>query len=386
MGAAIERSAENNAALAYWLSNTTVLLYLLQRTLRAAQGGGAAARRRAASVAAALPPPPPPQSTFDKLRARITGSPFVPVAPTPLPPALEGIRGVRQVDAKYPALLFKQQLTAFAEKIYSLLRDNVKKELTPQLSACIQAPRAAKAAPGSRAASRTGSGAGGAIPLSTHWRVMLDVLAKLLATMRANHVPQFLVRRFFMQIFSFINVQLFNSLLLRRECCSFSNGECVKTGLAELENWLAAAGEAWVGAAWEELRYIRQAVQLLVTHQKSKMTLSEITNDLCPVLSIQQLYRVSSMYWDDKYGAETVSQELLNAMKQQMEDGTAHAHASQHPSTSFLLDDDAVIPFTVEEMAVSMPETDISDVPLPPALSGLPVFAFLQGAYVDPRP
>ena len=28
-----------------------------------------------------------------------------------------------------------------------------------------------------------------------------------------------------------------HSLLLRRECCSFSNGEYVKAGLAELEHW-----------------------------------------------------------------------------------------------------------------------------------------------------
>lgn len=31
------------------------------------------------------------------------------------------------------------------------------------------------------------------------------------------------------------------SLLLRRECCSFSNGEYVKAGLAELENWCFTA-------------------------------------------------------------------------------------------------------------------------------------------------
>lgn len=31
------------------------------------------------------------------------------------------------------------------------------------------------------------------------------------------------------------------SLLLRRECCSFSNGEYVKAGLAELELWCAKA-------------------------------------------------------------------------------------------------------------------------------------------------
>lgn len=33
------------------------------------------------------------------------------------------------------------------------------------------------------------------------------------------------------------------SLLLRRECCSFSNGEFVKAGLAELEHWCDDATE-----------------------------------------------------------------------------------------------------------------------------------------------
>lgn len=50
---------------------------------------------------------------------------------------------VSQVEAKYPALLFKQQLDAFVQKIFPMLRDNVKKEITPQLAACIHAPRTA---------------------------------------------------------------------------------------------------------------------------------------------------------------------------------------------------------------------------------------------------
>lgn len=33
----------------------------------------------------------------------------------------------------------------------------------------------------------------------------------------------------------------FCSLLLRRECCTFSNGEYVKAGLAELELWCCQA-------------------------------------------------------------------------------------------------------------------------------------------------
>jgi len=42
------------------------------------------------------------------------------------------------VEARYPAILFKQQLTACVEKIFGLIRDNLKKELSPLLASCIQ--------------------------------------------------------------------------------------------------------------------------------------------------------------------------------------------------------------------------------------------------------
>lgn len=98
--------------------------------------------------------------------------------------------------------------------------------------------------------------------LSPHWGNILGVLDALLAQLKEAHVPAFLVRKLFQQLFSFVNVQLFNQLLLRRECCSFSNGEYVKTGLAEVENWIHSAGKDWVGESWDELRYIRQVTPL----------------------------------------------------------------------------------------------------------------------------
>jgi hypothetical protein len=42
---------------------------------------------------------------------------------------------------------------------------------------------------------------------------------------------------------SIIRYSISCSLLLRRECCSFSNGEYVKAGLAELEQWCIYATE-----------------------------------------------------------------------------------------------------------------------------------------------
>ena len=43
-----------------------------------------------------------------------------------------------KIEAKYPALLFKQHLTACVERIYGLIRDSLKKDISPFLNLCIQ--------------------------------------------------------------------------------------------------------------------------------------------------------------------------------------------------------------------------------------------------------
>ncbi|KAL0330634.1 UNVERIFIED_CONTAM: protein OPAQUE1, partial [Sesamum angustifolium] len=78
---------------------------------------------------------------------------------------------------------------------------------------------------------------------SSEWDSILKFLDSLMSRLRGNHVPSFFIRKLTTQVFAFINIQLFNSLLLRRECCSFSNGEYVKSGLAELEKWIVNATE-----------------------------------------------------------------------------------------------------------------------------------------------
>ena len=367
---------ENNEVLSYWLSNAATLQSLLQKTLRTSGTAAPQGRRRSSAIflrwnngfrsgpAGVSPSNSASSPAGDGKDAGDSGGSNA-----------QSKGSLRQVDAKYPALLFKQQLTAFVEKIFTQIRDNVKKEITPLLGSCIQAPRANRSGnAGSNGTSdrRSRSASNHAKVAGVPWKQILQVQQTLLEAMRANFIPSFLSRKLFSQVFSFINVQLFNSLLLRRECCSFSNGEYVKTGLTEIENWIEAAGSEWVGNAWEELRYIRQAVTFLVIHQKARKSLNEIINDVCPVLSVQQLYRISTMYWDDKYGTETVSSDVLQQMRKlMMEDSTASL------SNSFLLDDDSSIPFAMEEIASAMPEVDIRETPLPPALKGNDSFTFL---------
>ncbi|XP_028063663.1 myosin-7-like [Camellia sinensis] len=111
---AIDQDQDSNAHMAYWLSNTSMLLFLLQRTLKAT---GAK--------------PLTPTSFFGRMTQGFRSS---------LSSANLSFCGLElyQVEAKYVALLFKQQLTTYVKKIYGIVRDNSKKDLSSLLSSCIQ--------------------------------------------------------------------------------------------------------------------------------------------------------------------------------------------------------------------------------------------------------
>ncbi|KAH7656520.1 Myosin ATPase protein [Dioscorea alata] len=341
-----------NDILPYWLSNVSALLCLLQRNLRS-NGFLTTPRRSVGSMGSNL---------------------RMPQGKSPL--ALTGAEeSISHVDARYPAILFKQQLTACLEKIFGLIRDNLKKEISPLLSLCIQAPKSTRGSAG-----KTSKSPGGAPqqPLSTHWDRIINFLDSLMERLQKNHVPSFFIRKLITQVFSFINIQLFNSLLLRRECCTFSNGEYVKSGLAVLEKWITDATEEFAGTSWHELNYIRQAVGFLVIHQKRRKTLEEIRQDLCPALSVRQIYRICTMYWDDKYSTQSVSNEVVATMREMV-----NKDSQNLVSNSFLLDDDLSIPFSTEDISKAIPVIDPRDVDVPVSLRKSPsVQLLLQPAPV----
>ncbi|CAN6866583.1 unnamed protein product, partial [Brassica oleracea] len=352
IGSAIENE-DDNSHLAYWLTSTSALLFLLQKSLKTGGSGAAQSKK-----------PPTATSLFGRMAMSFRSSP----ASGNLAAAAEAAANavIRPVEAKYPALLFKQQLAAYVEKMFGMVRDNLKKELSTLLSLCIQAPRTSKGG-----MLRSGRSFGKDSP-ATHWQSIIDGLNSLLVTLKENHVPLVLIQKIYSQTFSFINVQLFNSLLLRKECCTFSNGEFVKAGLAELELWCCQAKE-YAGPSWEELKQIRQAVGFLVIHQKYRISYDDIAHDLCPGLSVQQLYRICTLYWDDSYNTRSVSQEVISSMRALMTEESNDAD-----SDSFLLDDDSSIPFSIDDISSSMQEKDFVGIKPAEELLENPAFVFLH--------
>jgi myosin-5 len=165
---------------------------------------------------------------------------------------------------------------------------------------------------------------------------------------------------------------------LRRECCSFSNGEYIRAGLTQIKHWCNDVNQEFADSAWEALRHIRQAVDFLVISLKPIRTWSEICDDVCPALSLQQLERIVGMYWDDMNGTNIISAEFTSSMRTMMKEESNNA-----TSFSVLLDDDSrfstmlksfhghspfpfsahltsvdylcSIPFSLEDIAKSMP-------------------------------
>ncbi|XP_062180268.1 myosin-17-like isoform X2 [Phragmites australis] len=177
-----------------------------------------------------------------------------------------------------------------------------------------------------------------------------------------------------------VNVQLFNRLLLRRECCSFSNGQYIRAGLTQLKLRCDDVTREFADSACVALRHIRQAVDFLVFSLKPIRTWEEIRNDAreqaslqnyfilyyLPVgrevllaltknlvsfslttyfiiislfvqaLSLQQLERIVGMYWDDLNGTNVTSTEFISSMR-----ATMHEESNSVSSFSVLLDDDS---------------------------------------------
>ncbi|KAG2327810.1 hypothetical protein Bca52824_010538 [Brassica carinata] len=435
-GSAIE-NPEDNDSLTYWLTNTSTLLFLLQRSLKTHNTTGASANK-----------PPQPTSFFGRMTQgfRSTSS-----------ASLSG-DVVQQVDARVPALLFKQQLTAYVETIFGIFQENVKRELEPVLLSCIQGlkdsshepsaenlpaessgknspaksseevppdklsegsapakpseespqakpseenpqakpleespqaktpeenPQAKTSEESSQAKAseenpqaKTSAENPQATPSAKNspakpWQGIINLLNRLLGTLKKNYVPLFLAQKIFSQTFQGINVQVFNSLL-QRECCTYHMGKKVNAWFNELEAWCSQATEEFVGSSWDELKHTRQAVVLLVTEQKSTITYDDLTTNLCPALSTQQLYRICTLSKIDDHEDQNVSPDVISNLKLLITD-------EDEDNRSFLLDNDSSVPFAADEISNCMEEKEFANVKPAIELADNPNFHFLKG-------
>ncbi|CAI7786435.1 unnamed protein product [Closterium sp. NIES-53] len=272
--------------LAYWLANSACLLNLLLRSFKASEVPRETAAFRQAIFS-------PTVTSEDEIAAAEAD-------------------GVQLVKPMFPALLFGQQLAAYVEEVYLCIVGNLNNDAstnflrnTYQWNMRAAAQRLATPIPAAEA----------------RWSLITTKLSDMLNILKLNHVPAFLVRRVFRQIFALINAELFNRVLLNRRSCAFHF-------------------------------HIRQAVEFVAFPERSDMCLEDLR--CFPALSMMQLHRIAGL------NSTFLTHAMLDALREKSKE-----EASCDCTTSFLLDHDRSIPFSVSDMYKEQPKISGNDL-LPP--------------------
>ncbi|KAL4419268.1 hypothetical protein ABPG77_004826 [Micractinium sp. CCAP 211/92] len=141
------------------------------------------------------------------------------------------------------------------------------------------------------------------------WRALLGGVGNVLEVLRAEGVPAPTVRGVAWACLRYIDGELLNALLLRRDCCSVSAAKALMAGLAELHDWVDYEDREWVCRPEEAeaaLERITQAARYLVQGKEDCVRKAQrgvdIAADLmrtCPALSLPQVYKLTEHQHDD---------------------------------------------------------------------------------------
>ncbi|XP_047442856.1 unconventional myosin-Vb [Mugil cephalus] len=123
---------------------------------------------------------------------------------------------------------------------------------------------------------------------------VLRELGGLHAAMTHQALPRTLMEQAFHQLTYLTCASAFNSLMLRKDMCSWSRGMQIRYNLSLLEEWLRSRG-LHAGGAVATLEPLIQAVQLLQVGKKTEADAQAIVQT-CTSLSSQQIVKILTLY------------------------------------------------------------------------------------------
>lgn len=136
-----------------------------------------------------------------------------------------------------------------------------------------------------------------------HWRSILNCMSTIVEVLKEQGVPAPAVRAVVWATLRYIDGELLNALLLRRDCCSVSAARALLTGLGVLTNISRFLGTEWACEPEEADRALRRSYQAAhyllqgknecaLKSQRSIDVLPDL-NRHCGALTLDQLYRLT---------------------------------------------------------------------------------------------
>ena len=157
-----------------------------------------------------------------------------------------------------------------------------------------------------------------------HWRALLGSIANVIETLKSENIPSSAVKAIAWAILHFIDGELLNSLLLRRDYCSVSAAKALQTGLEALKGLPSFLGSEWSCSSSDAetaLQRSAQACKFLIQGKddcaRKAFKGIDILPDLlrlCPSLTPQQIVKLTEHQHDDwlgAYGSSSGSQTLV---------------------------------------------------------------------------
>ncbi|XP_072294230.1 LOW QUALITY PROTEIN: unconventional myosin-Vb [Eucyclogobius newberryi] len=123
---------------------------------------------------------------------------------------------------------------------------------------------------------------------------LLRELGALHTAMSHQALPPELLEQAFHQLTYLMCASAFNSLLLRKDMCSWDRGMQIRYNVSLLEEWLRSRGLS-AGGAVTPLDALIQAVQLLQMGKKSEGDAQSLVQT-CTALSCQQIVKILTLY------------------------------------------------------------------------------------------
>lgn len=173
--------------------------------------------------------------------------------------------------------------------------------------------------------------------MSSPWKELLGGLSNVIEIMRGEGAPPTAVRAVVAAALSYVDAELVNALVLRRDCCSISAVKALQGGLAVVKAWLTHIGRTWCGGPTEIaacLVHSQQAVAYLLQgkagyarmaeHQSGKGGSAAVASlrTAAGALSLQQLYRMTEHQhddWAERPGGDRGTLALLRALQAAMQ-------------------------------------------------------------------
>lgn len=191
--------------------------------------------------------------------------------------------------------------------------------------------------------------------MNSPWKELLGGLSNVIEIMRGEGAPPTAVRAVVAGALSYIDAELVNALVLRRDCCSVSAVKALQGGLAVVKAWLAHIGRTWCGGPSdiaECLVHSQQAVAYLLQGKADFSRMAERSGggggevvgalrSAAAALTLQQLYKLTEHHhddWAERPGGDRGTLALLRALQ-----AAIQAEGALNPKSSESDDDQQLL-------------------------------------------